>query len=94
MENKQQELQIEITAGAKIPVYANAMRVSHNKEEFVLEFMKIIPPTATLDARIVTSPGHLKRIIKALQENLERYENTFGAIKEADAPANEIGFAK
>ncbi|MCX6746252.1 MAG: DUF3467 domain-containing protein [Candidatus Parcubacteria bacterium] len=72
----------EILAGK----YANMMQVAHTKEEFVLDFMNILPPQGILNARVITSPGHMKRIIKALQDNMEKYEQAFGPINEAEAP--------
>ncbi len=72
--------------------YANAMQVSHNKEEFLIHFMNIIPPSGRVCGKIITSPGHLKRMILALQENLERYEATFGKVSAAESPKTEIGF--
>lgn len=73
--------------------YANMMQIAHNREEFVMDFMNVFPPGGIVTARIITSPSHLKRIARALRENLERYEVTFGEIKEAEAPQHEFGFA-
>jgi hypothetical protein len=79
-----------------VGVYANLMMVSHRKEEFVLDFL-FVPPqqtagaqtTATLRARVITTPEHAKRIVRALGENVQRYEATFGATSEAtDLPRN------
>jgi hypothetical protein len=67
--------------------YSNLLRVTHTREEFILDFINAVPPQAIATARIVASPGHLKRILRALTENLERYEKTFGVIEEAPAPA-------
>ena len=73
--------------------YAKMMQVAHNKEEFVLDFMNVFPPGGIVTARVVTSPGHLKRIMRALNENLQRYEQSFGAIKEAEGPnEGKFGF--
>ncbi len=73
--------------------YANFMRVSHTREEFVLDFANIVPPQGIITSRIITSPGHFKRIIGALQENLKLYEQKFGNIEEAKTPGKrEIGF--
>lgn len=68
------------------------MQVSHTKEEFMMMFANIAGPAGRVVSKVITTPGHLKRIIKALQENLERYEKTFGKIEEAEAPKSEIGF--
>lgn len=70
-------------------VYANSMMVSHTREEFALDFIYLSPNLAVLNARVITSPGHLKRIIRALSENLRRYEAAHGEIKEAAEPKKD-----
>ena len=73
--------------------YANFMKVTHSKEEFILDFANVIPPAGIITARVITSPGHLKRIIRALENNLRLYEDKFGKIEVAEAPKKEqIGF--
>jgi len=67
-------------------VYANTMIVVHTKEEFVLDFLAVFPPQGMLNARVIISPGHLKRLIRALQDNLGKYESKFGTIQEATSP--------
>jgi hypothetical protein len=67
--------------------YSNLLRITHTREEFILDFINLVPPQGIVSARIVTSPGHLKRIIGALSANLERYEKTFGTIQEAAEPS-------
>lgn len=69
--------------------YSNLLRILHTREEFVLDFINLAPPQGIVTARIVTSPGHLKRILRALSANLERYETTFGPIQEAAEPAGD-----
>jgi len=94
-ENPQQkkEIKIKITDDVMKGSYANFMRVSHTKEEFVLDFANIVPPTGIISARVITSPGHLKRIIGALEYNLKKYEEKFGKIEEAEEIKEEkIGF--
>ncbi|MGE5232916.1 MAG: DUF3467 domain-containing protein [Acidobacteriota bacterium] len=66
--------------------YSNLLRITHSREEFILDFINLLPPQGVVTARIVTSPGHMKRIIQALQTNLQRYEETFGVIAEAPEP--------
>jgi len=70
-------------------VYANQMVVSHTREEFLMDFLNVFPPEGVVNARVIVSPGHLKRMIRALQENLGRYEAKFGPILEASAPDPE-----
>ena len=88
------EQQIQIRADDKTAkgVYANVMALNHTKEEFVMEFLNIFPPQGNLVSRVFTSPGHMKRIQKALEENIKIYEKQFGRIEEAEAPSSGIGF--
>lgn len=85
-QNQPQQINIKITDEVLEGRYANMMRVAHTKEEFILDFANVVPPQGIMTARVITSPGHMKRIIKALQENLDRYEKSFGPINEAEAP--------
>jgi hypothetical protein len=71
--------------------YSNLLRIAHSREEFILDFINLVPPQGVVTARIVTSPGHLKRILRALRENLERYEAAYGTIQEASDPAPPTG---
>lgn len=89
-----QQIQIKASDEALKGHYSNLMQVAHLKEEFILDFMNIYPfqNLGVLNARIIVSPGHLKRMVNALAENLKRYEESFGKIEEADAPSEGIGF--
>jgi hypothetical protein len=66
--------------------YSNLLRITHTREEFILDFINLVPPQGVVCARIVTSPGHMKRIVKALAANLARYEESHGVIEEAQEP--------
>lgn len=92
MNQPSQQVQIKATDEKLKGEYSNMMQILHTKEEFVLDFLNIFPPTGTLNSRVIVSPGHLKRMVKALAENLKKYEDQFGKIEEADAPKEEIGF--
>jgi hypothetical protein len=70
--------------------YSNLVRVSHTREEFVLDFINMIPPQGAVTARVITSPGHLKRLIRALDHNLKLYESNYGSIPESSEPP-EVG---
>ena len=87
------EVKVTFPESLRGGVYANNMFVSHTREEFILDFMMITPPAGAVTARVVTSPGHMKRIVSALAENLKKYESKFGKIKEAaEPPKPTIGF--
>ena len=89
------QIQIKATDEALVGKYANLLSVSHTPEEFVLDFISFVPAarTASLTSRIMTSPGHVKRIVKALNDQIEKYEKNFGTIKTAEDPGtSSIGF--
>ena len=69
--------------------YSNLLRITHTREEFILDFINVVPPQAIVTARIATSPGHLKRIIQALNDNMRRYESAHGEIEQAPEPIGE-----
>ncbi len=74
-------------------VYANNMVVSHTKEEFILDFIMVAPPAGNVTARVIVSPGHMKRILEALRDNISKYEKSFGMIQIAEEPKGKIGFS-
>lgn len=80
------ELNIKAADDALQGRYANMMQVSHAKEEFVLDFVFAHPPQGELISRLIVSPAHMKRILNALHDNVNRYEQQFGAIEEAGEP--------
>lgn len=88
------QLQIKISDEVLKGNYANAMSVGHTKEEFMLDFMNLSPHQGVgiVSSRVIMSPGHVKRVISALQDNLKKYEGQFGNVEQAEAPNNEIGF--
>lgn len=83
-ENK--DLNIKITDDELKGRYSNLLRITHTREEFILDFINVVPPQGVVTSRIVASPGHLKRIISALTKNLQLYEEHFGEIVEAAEP--------
>lgn len=91
-QSNQQPQQIQIKDGFAGGEYANGMQVSHTKEEFLLTFLNIVSPSGRVAAKIMTNPGHVKRMINALSENLKKYEDKFGAVEVADNPKGQIGF--
>jgi hypothetical protein len=85
-EKKSGELKIKVRDEILGGVYANTLIVSHTAEEFVLDFVLALPPQGAVNSRVIVSPGHLKRIIGALQQNLARYEERNGVVAEAPDP--------
>ncbi len=85
------EIQVAFPEHLRGGVYSNNMIVAHTREEFFLDFLMVAPPTGTVTARVILSPGHVKRVVTALQENLAKYEATFGTIRAAEPPQGKIG---
>src|SRR6266404_71590 len=78
---------------------SNLVMIHHNLEEFTMNFIYIFPNGAQgkLLNSMILSPGHAKRIWRALGENLARYEAQFGSIKESpegSTPAPNVGFVQ
>ena len=71
-------------------VYANNMAVTHTAEEFIMDYIMIAPPAGVVRSRIVVSPGHMKRILQALKDNLDKYEQKFGPVETAEEPQGEV----
>jgi hypothetical protein len=84
----------EIKIADNIPgaEYANAMQVNHNKDEFQIMFLNILGISGRVTGKIITSPGHFKRIIAAMAENLKKYEEKYGEVEKSADLEKEIGF--
>lgn len=67
--------------------YSNLLRITHTRDEFILDFITFTPPQPVVTARVITSPGHMKRIVGAMAENLRIYEENFGKIDPAPEPS-------
>ncbi len=88
----QNPMEIKIADNFAGGEYANAMQSNGSKDEFLLTFLNIVPPSGRVCAKIITSPGHFKRMVAALNDNLKNYEAKFGIIEEAESPKESIGF--
>ncbi len=91
-QSSKKQIQIKVKDDVLRGSYANIAQVQHTKEEFILDFMSVFPPAGTLNSRVIMSPGHFKRMITAMQENLQKYEQQFGSVDTADEPDTVYGF--
>ncbi len=95
-ENKgNNQINIELSEETAEGIYANLAMIAHSSSEFVVDFIRLMPgvPKAKVKSRIVITPEHARRLLKALQENIDKYENTFGPIKQVEeAPKFPINF--
>lgn len=87
--NETKKLEIHLDEETAQGVYSNLAVVNHSDAEFTLDFIFVQPqvPKAKVRSRIITSPRHLKRLIAALQENLQSYERTHGPVEVLPASA-------
>jgi hypothetical protein len=96
-EPKQQQVQIKADEKELLGQYSNLVMVHHNAEEFTLNFVYVFPsvPQGKLVASLILSPGHLKRLVRALNDNITGYEAQFGPIRENPAPTPAaVGFVQ
>jgi len=86
MTDKTKEIRIDFPRELLGGVYSNNAAVAFTREEFILDFLMVAPPSGAVTARVILNPGHVKRIVKTLQENIGRYEEKFGPIQAFEAP--------
>ncbi len=83
-QKKSEQIQIKANEEMSQGRYSNSMFIAHGPEEFIIDWLLNSPTGAHLVSRIIVTPGHVKRIISALSDNLKRYEEKFGEIKLAE----------
>jgi hypothetical protein len=86
-EQNKQQTQIQINTGDEMSRgrFSNTMIISHSPEEFIIDWLLSSPSGTHLVSRIIVSPGHVKRIISALNDNINKYEQKFGKVKEFES---------
>lgn len=84
---QEQQLNIELTEEIADGEYANLAIITHSFAEFVIDFVNVMPnvPKAKVKSRIVMTPQHAKRLMRALIDNVKRFEATHGVIKDQEA---------
>ncbi|MBE8720624.1 DUF3467 domain-containing protein [Sphingobacterium pedocola] len=82
------EISIELSEETAEGIYSNLAIITHSNTEFVVDFIRIMPgvPKAKVKSRIILTPEHAKRLLGALQDNVNRYESQNGSIDSRDVP--------
>jgi hypothetical protein len=93
MPDEIKEIKVNFPPHLQGGVYSNNMFVTHTKEEFILDFLMVVPPAGAVTARVIVSPGHMKRILEALQDNISKYEKTFGPIQAIEEVKGKIVYS-
>ena len=78
------QIQIDLDEVTAQGAYCNLVLINHNENEFVLDFAYLQPaaPRARVRSRVISSPRHTKRLLRALELNVRRYEERYGKIEE------------
>lgn len=89
---KGNQLNIEISEEVADGVYSNLAIITHSNSEFVLDFVRVMPgvPKAKVKSRVLVTPQHAKRLMRALSENITKFEAMHGSIREAEMPDGAI----
>jgi len=94
-QKKRNQISIELSEEMAEGEYANLATIAHSNSEFVIDFIRLMPgtPKAKVKSRIIVTPEHAKRLLFALQENIDKFEDAFGTIKQSEeAPKFPINF--
>ena len=85
--SKKPQLNIQLDEDMANGTYSNLVIINHSSTEFVLDFVSVMPgvPKSKIKSRMILAPVHAKRLLRALSENVKRYENSHGSIKDDQA---------
>lgn len=91
---KEGQLNIELDDKTAEGTYSNLAIINHSVSEFIVDFISVMPgqPKAKVKSRIILTPQHAKRLVKALNENVKRFEKHHGDIKDYDQPPIPFNF--
>ncbi len=91
---KQGQINIELEESVAQGIYSNLAIINHSQSEFVLDFVSVMPgvPKSKVKSRIVLTPQHAKRFLKALSDNVARFESAHGEIKDYQHSPMPINF--
>lgn len=83
-QNEENQLNIELEQDIAEGTYSNLAIINHSVSEFIVDFINIMPgiPKAKVKSRIILTPQHAKRLTKALAENVRKFEQAHGEIKD------------
>tara|TARA_B100000287_G_scaffold248667_1_gene233771 strand:- start:509 stop:823 length:315 start_codon:yes stop_codon:yes gene_type:complete len=92
--NQEKKINIEIDEKTSEGIYSNLAIINHSISEFVVDFVTIMPgsPKAKVRSRVILTPEHAKRLKKALEDNIKRFENVNGEIKSKELPHMPLNF--
>ncbi|MBP6313232.1 MAG: DUF3467 domain-containing protein [Flavobacteriales bacterium] len=91
---RQNQLNIEISEEIADGIYSNLAIITHSNSEFVLDFVRVMPgvPKAKVKCRVLLTPQHAKRLMRALADNVQKFEGVHGPIRESEATEIPMSF--
>ncbi|NER12302.1 DUF3467 domain-containing protein [Leptobacterium flavescens] len=91
---QQGQINIELDENTAEGTYSNLAIINHSVSEFVVDFISMMPgtPKAKVKSRIILTPQHAKRFLKALNDNINRFESAHGEIKDYEQPQIPLNF--
>ena len=94
MQQPRQQINLEVGPVEAEGIYSNLAFIVHSPQEFVIDFARVTPnsPKSKVYARIIMTPAHAKMLMNALDENIKKFEGSFGAIKVPGTDEKNIGF--
>ncbi len=93
-QNQKKQINIELSDEMAEGIYSNLAIITHSHSEFIVDFIKMMPgtPKAKVKSRIILTPQHAKRLFKALQDNITKFERLHGEIKVPEAETFPLNF--
>jgi hypothetical protein len=87
-EENEHQLSIELSEEIAEGTYSNLAIITHSSSEFVIDFIRVVPgvPKAKVKSRIILTPEHAKRLVAALEENIDKFEAANGIVKMQQGP--------
>jgi hypothetical protein len=84
--NNENQVNIELTEEIALGVYSNLAVITHSHTEIVSDFIQLMPgmPKGKVRSRVIMTPQNAKRFMKAMIENVQKFEQTFGVIDDSD----------
>ena len=88
--NNQNQLNIELNEQIAEGEYSNLAIITHSTSKFVMDFIRVMPgvPKAKVKSRVIMTPQHAKRLMKALADNIAKFESVNGSIKDVEGAIN------
>lgn len=93
-QESEQQINVEISEEMAEGVYSNLAMIAHSNSEFVVDFIRLMPglPKAKVKARVILTPEHAKRLLLALSDNINKFEDIHGPIPQSNDEGMNFNF--